>query len=273
MSIKHKVLKDFQLVTEDKKIIVLKAKTVLEGYTYTSKNESVLVEKDIIDNNPDFFQVVDWKEELTAYLRQNKIAQPAVLSKKLVPFIQDMFVIPQTKVEIKEVTKEVTKEVPVEIIKEVKIEVIKEVPVEVIKEVPVEVIKEVKVSKDDPRKQIELDARISKNEMLEKHLQNKINSMNQREIELEEKERDYEVKKKIVDDKEFELEVLAMKLLEKQKLLAEKDSNFENLIDKNQIMQKLENISQESFNRGDIFRDLSGRVTSIKEFILSMDLF
>lgn len=93
MAVKHKVLKDFQLLTNDKKIIVLKAKTVLEDYKYVTKNDNVLVEKDIIDNNPDFFSPIDWKEELNTYLRQNKISQPAVLTKKLVPFIEEMFVI------------------------------------------------------------------------------------------------------------------------------------------------------------------------------------
>jgi len=93
MSVKHKVLKDFQLLTNDKKIIVLKAKTVLEDYKYVTKNDNVLVEKEIIDNNPDFFAPIDWKEELNTYLRQNKIPQPAVITKKLVPFIEEMFVI------------------------------------------------------------------------------------------------------------------------------------------------------------------------------------
>ena len=93
MAVKHKVLKDFQLLTNDKKIIVLKAKTVLEDYKYVTKNDNVLVEKDIIDNNPDFFSPIDWKEELNTYLRQNKISQPAVLTKKVVPFIEEMFVI------------------------------------------------------------------------------------------------------------------------------------------------------------------------------------
>lgn len=93
MAVKHKVLKDFQLLTNDKKIITLKAKTVLEDYKYVTKNDNVLVERDIVDNNPDYFSIIDWKEELNTYLRQNKIPQPAVLTKKLVPFIEEMFVI------------------------------------------------------------------------------------------------------------------------------------------------------------------------------------
>ena len=40
MSIKHKVIQDFQFVTSDKKIIVLKANSVLENYTYIGKGSS-----------------------------------------------------------------------------------------------------------------------------------------------------------------------------------------------------------------------------------------
>ena len=54
MNVKHKVLKDFQFITNDKKIIILKAKTILENYKYITKFESVLIEKDIIDNNPEY---------------------------------------------------------------------------------------------------------------------------------------------------------------------------------------------------------------------------
>ena len=34
MPVKHKVLKDFQLLTDDKKILILKAKTLLEDYKF-----------------------------------------------------------------------------------------------------------------------------------------------------------------------------------------------------------------------------------------------
>ena len=90
MAIKHRVLKDFQLVTEDKKIIILKSKTILEDYKYTNKKESAYVSKEIIQNNPEFFLKVEWTEELNNYLKLNKIAQPAVVTKKLVPFIEKM---------------------------------------------------------------------------------------------------------------------------------------------------------------------------------------
>ena len=90
MTIKHKVLKDFQLLTDDKKILILKAKTIIEDYKFNNKSETVTVPLDIIKNNPDYFAFIDWKEDLQSYLKTNKIPQPAVITKKLVPFIETM---------------------------------------------------------------------------------------------------------------------------------------------------------------------------------------
>lgn len=90
MKLKHKVIKEFQFLTDDKKILILKVNSILEEYVYAQKDEKILIDKDIVDNNPEFFLEVDWKTELLSYLKTNKIPQPAVLSKKLVPFIDDM---------------------------------------------------------------------------------------------------------------------------------------------------------------------------------------
>lgn len=90
MKLKHKVIKEFQFLTDDKKILILKVNTILEEYIYNQKDENIIIDKDIVDNNPEFFQEVDWKAELLSYLKSNKIPQPAVLSKKLIPFIDDM---------------------------------------------------------------------------------------------------------------------------------------------------------------------------------------
>lgn len=90
MTTKHKVIQDYQLTTPDKKIIILKAKTNIIDYRYINKTDNILVEKDIIDNNPEYFAIVDWKEDFTNYLKTNKIPQPAVLSKKITPFFEEM---------------------------------------------------------------------------------------------------------------------------------------------------------------------------------------
>lgn len=89
MNIKHKVIKDFQFITTDKKIIILKAKTILENYKYITKTENVLIEKDIINNNPEFFSKVELLEELNTYLKVQKIPQPAIIAKKIIPFIEE----------------------------------------------------------------------------------------------------------------------------------------------------------------------------------------
>jgi hypothetical protein len=89
---KHKVIKDFQLLV-DKKIVVLKSGTTLVDYKYITKSDNIQVEIDIVNQNPDYFLVIDWKTELTLYMKQNKLPQPAVLSKKLIPFIEEMFIL------------------------------------------------------------------------------------------------------------------------------------------------------------------------------------
>ena len=90
MKIKHKVVKEFQYLTPDKKIFILKVGTILGEYIYKVKNESINIDKDIIDNNPDFFENIDWKSELISFMKSEKLPQPAQLGKKLIPFIDEM---------------------------------------------------------------------------------------------------------------------------------------------------------------------------------------
>jgi myosin heavy subunit len=90
MKIKHKVVKEFQYLSPDKKIFILKAGTILEEYNYKIKADIIPIDKDIIDNNPEFFEVIDWKAELLAFIKANKLPTPAVLTKKLIPFIDEM---------------------------------------------------------------------------------------------------------------------------------------------------------------------------------------
>jgi myosin heavy subunit len=90
MKIKHKVVKEFQYLSPDKKIFILKAGTILEEYNYKVKTETIAIDRDIIDNNPEFFEIIDWKAELLTYIKANKLPTPAVLTKKLIPFIDEM---------------------------------------------------------------------------------------------------------------------------------------------------------------------------------------
>jgi chromosome segregation ATPase len=90
MKTKHKLIQDFQFISADKKIFVLKSGTILEEYNYKLKSEIIPIDKDIIDSNPLFFELIDWKSELMSYMKQNKMPQPAQLGKKLIPFIEEM---------------------------------------------------------------------------------------------------------------------------------------------------------------------------------------
>ena len=90
MKIKHKVVKEFQYLSPDKKIFILKIGAILEEYIYKVKTELIPIDKAIIDNNPEFFEVIDWKAELLTFMRAEKMPQPAQLGKKLIPFFEDM---------------------------------------------------------------------------------------------------------------------------------------------------------------------------------------
>jgi myosin heavy subunit len=90
MKIKHKLLNDFQFLSPDKKIFILKKGVILEEYNYRVKTDIIPIDKDIVDNNPEYFEIIDWKVELLTYMKVNKIPQPAQLGKKLIPFIEEM---------------------------------------------------------------------------------------------------------------------------------------------------------------------------------------
>jgi DNA repair exonuclease SbcCD ATPase subunit len=90
MKLKHKVIKEFQYLSPDKKIFILKVGTILEEYIYKVKTELIPIDKAIIDNNPEFFEVIDWKAELLTFMRSEKMPQPAQLGKKLIPFFEEM---------------------------------------------------------------------------------------------------------------------------------------------------------------------------------------
>jgi len=224
MAIKHKVLKDFQLLTDDKKILILKAKTIIEDYKFKNKSETVSVPVDIIKNNPDYFSFIDWKEELQSYLKVNKIPQPAVITKKLVPFIETMM--DQGNTTIKEVI--------------VEKEVIKEVIVEKPKVVEKEVIVEKMVS--DQSLSIELETKLKKIQLKENQLDKEIEEANIKELEAanrekraQELEKTYTEKLKEVEDKEIYLNSKEIELSEKELRLNEKENNLSDYISRSRL--------------------------------------
>ena len=225
MAIKHKVLKDFQLLTDDKKILILKAKTIIEDYKFKNKSDIVNVPLDIIKNNADYFSFIDWKEELQSYLKVNKIPQPAVITKKLVPFIETM---------MSENGGIQTKEVIVEK------EVIKEVIVEKPKVVEKEVIVEKMVS--DQSLSIELETKLKKLQLKENQLDKEIEESNTKELEAinrekraQELEKTYTEKLKEIEDKESHLNSKEIELSEKELRLNEKENNLSDYISKSRL--------------------------------------
>jgi DNA repair exonuclease SbcCD ATPase subunit len=90
MKIKHKLIKEFQYISPDKKIFILKVGTILQEYNYIVKSEVIPIDKDIVDNNPEFFETIDWKSELLTHMRTQKFPTPSQFHKKLVPFIEEM---------------------------------------------------------------------------------------------------------------------------------------------------------------------------------------
>lgn len=218
MSVKHKVLKDFQLVTSDKKIITLKAKTIIEDFTYKSKGETVKVEKEIIDNNQDYFSFIDWKEELNTHLKLQKVAQPAIVTKKLVPFIETMFL---------NKTQEVVKEVKVENTSNE------------------EVIK----------KELELDSKLRKVAVTEQYLEDQLKSLSDRQNELEIKEKSINDRESQLNSLQVELQERSDSLQffktsidERSITLAEKEDNLSNYIDRNILNDAMNNIRNQGFD-------------------------
>jgi hypothetical protein len=187
MAIKHKVLKDFQLLTDDKKILILKAKTLLEDYKFKNKSEIVTVPAEVIRNNPDYFAHIDWKEELQSYLKVNKIPQPAVITKKILPFIENLIDELGTK----------TKEVIVER------EVIVEKPITVEKEIIVE--KQVLVDKPKSKVDSDIESRLKKVDILQSKLQQEIDEANNKEAEYIAKFSQLDSKEKSLKKKEGDL--------------------------------------------------------------------
>lgn len=90
MKIKHKLLADYQYVTSDKKIFLIKSGTIIEEYLYKLKGDNIPIDRDIVEANPQLFVPIDWKAEMLSYMKAQKLPTPAQLHKKIVPFIEEM---------------------------------------------------------------------------------------------------------------------------------------------------------------------------------------
>lgn len=235
MATKHKVLKDFQLLTEDKKILILKAKTIIEDFKFKTKTEVVNVPSDIIRNNPEYFSYIDWKEELQSYLKTNKIPQPAVITKKLVPFIEDLMEENSTKevIKEKEVIREIMVEKPTIVEKEVVIE-------KLVNDQALVLDLENKIKKLD-LKENQLNKEIEVNNLRELDLSNKEKLLNTKENELFELERQTQEKKQKYEIKEEELSI-------KEEKISFKENNLSGFISRSDLLEKLSNYESKGFD-------------------------
>lgn len=235
MAIKYKVLKDFQLLTEDKKVLILKAKTIIEDFVIKNKSDIVNISPDIIKNNTDYFSYIDWKEELQTYLKTNKIAQPAVITKKLVPFIETMLS-----------EKSVTRELVVE----------KEIIKEVIVEKPKIIEKEVFVEKviTDNSMGLEFESKLNKIKVKEEQLDKEIKEINLKELDLEsrekkliERELSFDQNSKKLESKSQELEIKESELSQKEYKLNQKESSLSNYISRSDLDNKIQEYERKGF--------------------------
>lgn len=91
MMIKHRILKDFQYITDSKKILILKKGAIIEDYVYKTKLEEIPIDINIVDSNASYFNIIDWKDEILKILKSNKIPSPSTLCKKIFMVTEDYF--------------------------------------------------------------------------------------------------------------------------------------------------------------------------------------
>ena len=199
MKIKHKLLNDFQFLSPDKKIFILKKGVILEEYNYRVKTDIIPIDKDIVDNNPEYFEIIDWKIELLTYMKANKMPQPAQLGKKLIPFIEEMV--------LSTVSQSVGPKLD-----ESKIKELEEKETELFKEE--QNLNRLKISLDSKEKVVkdkeeEIEVRLKRLEKKENDWRNELREFEKKEEDLREKNRELinknlEIEDKLQDIRELE---------------------------------------------------------------------
>ena len=254
MKIKHKVVKEFQYLSPDKKIFILKVGTILQEYNYTVKSEIIPIDRDIIDNNPEFFEVLDWKSELLTYMKVQKLPTPSQLQKKLIPFIEDMIL---SSIQQNQTT--------VSVIDESKIKELE--------------WKEIDLNNRDKRvkdKEDEIDIRLKRVEKREddhkeelKSLDKKEDELRSRSRELTEKQIDLEDKAQDINEKERNFD---RSILESSKDLDVKYVELQSKIDKDirTVTEKekdLEVISKDLKRKEESLNQLDSDIEEVKKYL------
>jgi DNA repair exonuclease SbcCD ATPase subunit len=264
MKIKHKLLSDFQYISPDKKIFIIKTGTILEEYNYKLKSDIIPIDKEIVDANPEIFNIVDWKAELLTYIKTNKLPTPAVLTKKLIPFIEEIVLSNTSQ----------SKSAPV--IDESKIKELES--------------KEIDLNSRERRikdQEDEIDIRLKRVDKREKELKNDLLSLENKEDELREKSKeiiekslDFDDKLQELNERERNLDRTALKsskeIDSKYKELQDKiDKDLKSLSDKekeldnkSRSLSKKEIYFENEKNKiDDKYKDLLLNIPNIKKFV------
>lgn len=252
MKIKHKLLSDYQYVSPDKKIFLIKSGTIIEEYKYKLKGDTIPLDKELVEMNPEIFEIVDWKAELMSFMKANKMPQPAQLGKKLIPFLEEMV--------MSSVSHQTTNNFDESKVKELE-------------------WKETDLNNRERRikdKEEEIDIRLKRVEKREsehkeelKSLDKKEDDLRTRSRELTEKQLDLEDKLQDLKEKERNFDrsllesskdldskyaELQVKIDSDLKLVTDKEKELENL--SKELKRKEDSLTQQEANIQDKFRDL-----------------
>ena len=255
MKIKHKLLSDYQHLTSDKKIFLIKSGTILNNYVYSVGDEEILIDSDIVNSNPGIFSPVDWKQELHQYIKSNKFPQPKTLAGKLEPFIEEMIL-----TSISNSDSDNSPKVDESMVKELEL---KESDLNRrenrIKDKEDEI--ELRLNRIEKREQSYKDD-IKDLDMKEDNLRSRSRKLTEKEIEIEEKLRELKDKERNFDrsvlesakDMDVRYSDMQKKIDLELKEISEKEKDLEIL--KNELKRKSDEIEQKEAKLNDKLRDL-----------------
>lgn len=291
MKMKHKIIKDFSYISADKKITLLKSGTMIEDFMYRTKTESILLDRDVVNSNPDYFQIIDWKQDLLAHMKQNKIPQPAIIAKKLFPYLEEMLVmgiaaqnnISDTEKEYRDKINELEKEIKDRRReldqKEKDIEtVLTQKEVELEKSYRGKLMELTNKESELQHKILEIQRNTGDNTTSQLEVQNLKNQLQLRELEIQkaaetklteaqiELEKNYREKLLAVLEKESTLDIKSSRLNQRQE---EYDKSIQRLEEREQqLRDKQEEISRKTEELRDIEYQLNQKERNIDKIVL-----
>ena len=251
---KHKVIQDFHLMTEDKKITTLKTGTVIEDWVYKKGNTEIVVGKDAVENNPTFFEIFDWKAELVAFLKANKMPQPSVLAKKIQPFIQDQFITnatPTTTV-VKSNDKELIGKIEAhtDTINGLQSQISKKDRIIKEKDIEIEELNQ-RLSKKDSNQSRDIEEKIKDIEFIEAQLKKKKERLDEYDFTLEERDKELKHREFALLTKETDLSNWEARI---NQSVIEVDSVIKRIEEANQVTPVIQQVQQVNRNWDGVYQ-------------------